>query len=355
MKRCLKLTIVQTTELSLALKHPTDEKELKRIQAIFLVDQHQPKEQIRLLTGFGKTQAFSLRKHYQSLGITAIKSKPKNPKRLLTRNQRKEIEKLLGDADGAKSLHGISFWTTGMLAKHILKTYGVVYKSRTSYYLLFKEARFSYHKPGMVSIKRDETKVALWRMDTKKKLDTAWHDPSTIILAEDEVILSTQTTVQKVWLPVNQFPRVESTTQRKNKSVYGFLNLKTGKEYAIAFERQNMFNTTKALHHIRRIYPKNDNKRNKIKGKKILLLWDNPGWHRGSKVTEYTKKDGKIEVIYFPAYAPEENPQEHVWKKAKEHVVGNKFIENINTATKEFLTYLATTNFPYKFLGFSSL
>ncbi len=354
MKRCPKLTIAQTTELSLALRRPTDEKELKRIQAIFLVDQHQPKEQICLLTGFGKTRAFTLRKQYQSHGITVIKSKPKNPKRLLTRNQRGEIEALLRDADAVKRLYGVSFWTTGMLAKHIQKTYGVVYKSRTSYYLLFKEAKFSYHKPGMVSIKRDEAKVAIWRMDTKKKLETAWHDSSTIILAEDEVILSTQTTVQKVWLPTNQFPKVESTTQRKNKSVYGFLNLKTGKEHAVSFERQNMFNTTKALHHIRRIYPKNDNKRNKIKGKKILLLWDNPGWHRGSKVTEYIQKDGRIETIYFPTYAPEENPQEHVWKKAKEHVVGNKFIENINTATKEFLIYLTTTNFPYKLLGFSS-
>lgn len=355
MKHCPKLTIVQTTELSLALKHPTDEKELKRIQAILLVNQHQPKEQIRLLTGLGKTRAFSLRKQYQSHGITAIKSKPKNPKRLLTKHQRMEIEQILRDPEQPKYLFGVPFWTTGLLAKHILKTYTVQYRSRTSYYLLFREAKFSYHKPGMVSIKRDEKAVAVWRKETKEKMKQAWSDPNIVILAEDEAILSTQTTVQKVWLPTNQFPKVESTTKRKNKSIYGFLNLKTGREHALVFERQNMFNTTKALQHIRRIYPKNDNKRNKIKGKNILLLWDNPGWHRGSKVTEYTKKDGKIEVMYFPAYAPEENPQEHVWKKAKEHVVGNKFIENINAASKEFLTYLTTTNFPYKLLDFGSL
>jgi transposase len=355
MKRCPKLTSVQQEELSIALKHPSDEKELKRIQAIFLVDQEQSKNQISLLTGFGKTRAFVLRRLYQSQGISVIKSKPKNPKRLLTKAQRGAIEALLQDKQSTQRLYGVSFWTTGMLAKYILNTYGVQYKSRTSYYVLFKEGRFSYHKPGMVSVKRDEGKVAVWRQETKKKLQAAWEDPTTIILCEDEVVLSTQTTVQKVWLPTNEYPKVESTTQRKNKSVYGFLNMKTGRQHAISFERQNMFNTTKALQHIRRIYPKNDNKRNKVKGVKILLLWDNPGWHKGSKVTEYVEKDGDIEIIYFPAYAPEENPQEHVWKKAKETVVGNRFIENINTATKNFLTYLTTTNFPYKLLGFGSL
>lgn len=355
MKLCPKLTSDQISELTATLKHPTDEKELKRIQAILMVNQGQPKEQIRLLTGLGKTRAFILRSKYQQSGLSVIKSQPKNPKRLLTRKQRIEIEKLLQDQSAPQRLFGVSWWTTGMLAKHILSAYKVAYKSRTSYYLIFKEAKFSYHKPGMVSIKRDEAKVVSWRKETQEKLKAAWKDPDTVILAEDEVILSTQTTVQKVWLPTNQFPKVESATQKKNKSVYGFLNLKTGTEHAIAFETQNMFNTTKALHHIRRIYPQKDNPRNKLKGKKILLLWDNPGWHRGSKVTEYIQKDGRIEVIYFPAYAPEENPQEHVWKKAKELITANKFIENINLATKDFLIYLKTTRFPYRLLNFGSL
>lgn len=252
MKRCPKLSLVQTEELSLALRRPTDEKELKRIQAILLVDQEQPKEQIRLLTGFGKTRAFVLRKQYQTHGLTAIKSKPENPKRLLTKKQRVEIEAILQETDAPKRLYGVSFWTTGILAKHIFTTYGVSYKSRTSYYLIFKEAKFSYHKPGMVSVKRDEQAGAVWRKETEEKIKVAWNDPDTVILAEDEVILSTQTTVQKVWLPTNQFPKIESTTQRKNKSIYGFLNLKTGKEHAIAFERQNMFMTTSTS-----VYPEN--------------------------------------------------------------------------------------------------
>jgi transposase len=50
---------------------------------------------------------------------------------------------------------------------------------------------------------------------------------------------------------------------------------------------------------------------------KVALFWDNAGWHKGSVVQEYIKKDGNITVIHFPTYAPEENPQEHVWKSPR--------------------------------------
>lgn len=45
---------------------------------------------------------------------------------------------------------------------------------------------------------------------------------------------------------------------------------------------------------------------------KLLIFWDGAGWHKGSKVQEFIKEDKNIEIIYFPKYAPELNPQEYV-------------------------------------------
>lgn len=354
MIRCPKLTEFQLKELASRLKHPTDSKEAFRIQAILLVDQEEKVKQIRFLTGLGKTRAFTLRKLYQHEGITAIKSKPKNPKRLLTKSQRLEITKILKDPSTSKRLFGESFWTTGLLGKYINDTYGVLYKSKTSYYLIFRESKFSFHKPGTIAIKHNQEEIDIWRKEHTQKIQEVWNDPDTIILCEDEAILSTQTTTQRVWLPQNEYPKVETTTKRVNKSIYGFLNVKTGREHAFAYDRQNMYTTVKALQAIRRIYPKRENKGNKLKSKKLLILWDNPGWHRGSKVAEYLEKDTLIEMIWLPKYAPEENPQEHVWKKGKEAIVHNRTNDNILELTRKFLVYLNNTRFPYKLFNLQS-
>lgn len=61
--------------------------------------------------------------------------------------------------------HGYSnseFWSTRILATVIKRKYGVVYASRTSYYVLFKKASFSFHLPGKQYEKADAEVVAKW-------------------------------------------------------------------------------------------------------------------------------------------------------------------------------------------------
>ena len=101
--------------------------------------------------------------------------------------------------------------------------------------------------------------------------------------------------------------------------------------------------TADILKKIRKIYPK----------QKIVLLWDNAGWHRGSIVMEFIKQDRMIEIIHFPKYAPEENPQEHVWKRGRSLVTHNRFIEDIDEAADDFVSYLNRTKVPYRILGMS--
>jgi hypothetical protein len=84
--------------------------------------------------------------------------------------------------------------------------------------------------------------------------------------------------------------------------------------------------------------------------KNILLFWDGAGWHRGSVVQDFIKEDGKINVVYFPPYSPEENPQEHVWKAGRSAVTHNKFIPDIEKAAQDFIHYLNSASFPYKLL-----
>lgn len=345
-----KLTEEEVRILKYCITDKTKTKALtQKAQAILLIDREREIEEITEMTGYERSQIFELRKRFLTEGISSLDDKRKGvPKELLTRKQRNEIietVKTKVPKDLGTYYQNYGHWTTGVLGHWIEKEYEVRYKSKTSLYLVFKKAVFTYHKPGRVYDKHDEQEIRAWKANARPKLQRYWNQKDAVILCADEMILTTETTTQKIWLPQGEYPKITcSTGGRKRRNVYGFLNIKTGREHAFKTEYQNMYQTTVILKKIRTIYPK----------EKIVLFWDNAGWHKGSVVQEHIKQDGHIVEIPFPRYAPEENPQEHVWKQGRSQVTHNQFIENIDEATDALVKHFNGTKFPYALLGFST-
>lgn len=343
--RKLQLVSAQIRELQTIAQEAKNADESRRAQAILMLERGKAEEDIAAFTGYQLDHVFRLRSQYRKGGSKAIQDKRKGkPKQLLAKKQREAIIQTLAKKtpNEIDSYYNSDHWTTGVLGEYIKRIYDVRYKSKTSYYLIFKQAKFAYHKPGRVYHERDEGEVVQWKNETKPRIEAAWHDKNNIILTEDEMILSTQTTTQKVWLKQGEYPKIEVSNKRENRSVYGFLNIKTGEEHAWKTERQNMATTAAVLRKLRKIYPT----------QKILLLWDSAGWHKGRLAMEFVKADKRIEIIHFPRYDPEDNPQEHVWKQGRSAITHNRFIEDIDKATDEFVDYLNSTRFPYELLGF---
>ena len=144
MERCAKLTEKQIKELKKFLKEKyRSQKETRRAQAILLLDQTIDHEVIQMTTGYSRRRIFFCRQSYLQEGLKGITDKRKKPIRnLLTAKQRQEINAILSNetpkAYGYKSAN----WTTVILADLIEARYDVKYKSKTSYYLLFKENKF---------------------------------------------------------------------------------------------------------------------------------------------------------------------------------------------------------------------
>lgn len=85
---------------------------------------------------------------------------------------------------------------------------------------------------------------------------------------------------------------------------------------------------------------------------KILLIWDNAPWHKGKEIRKYLKKlqPKNLELFNFPPYSPELNPQEQVWKRARQEVSHNHFNEDFQISINNFQTFLETTTFNTNFL-----
>lgn len=346
MDKCEKLTTKQRQELqTMVNKSKSSGREVRRAQSVVLLNDQIAIKIIIALTNYSRRQIFDLRKNYLKEGISAIEDKKKGkPRELLTKKQLDNVVKIVKEKTPRNYDYQTDYWTTGIVGALIEDEYKVRYKSKTSIYLIFKQAKFTYHKPDRLYQARNEQEVQQWKKEAEMKVKKALSQKNTVVLTADEMSLSTQTTIQKVWLPQGEYPKIEVATKRRAKSIYGFLNVKNGKEHAFKTDWQNMYITYDVLGKLRKAYPT----------QKLFLIWDKAPWHKGSRAQQFIKDDGNIETLDFPRAAPDENPQEHVWKNGRSRVTHNRFIDDIDQATNEFVNYLNHTTFHYSFLGVSA-
>jgi transposase len=317
--------------------------ELARAQAILMHEKEMGFALIQELTGFKRSALFKWKSRFSKQGCAGIKEpEKKKPRALLTKAQCNEIIKNIKTTTPESFGYESKFWTTGILAHLIKEQYNVAYKTKRPFYLLFKEAKFTYHKPGQQYKNRNQAVVDEWKEKNIPIIKEHLKNSNAVVLTGDEMVLSTQTTFQKIWLPKNEFPKIDVSNKRMNRSVYGFLNVLNGSQHAFKTEWQNSSITCEVLEKLCQIY----------KGKDILLVWDNAPWHKSKEIRKWlSETKNKIRLLAFPPYAPDLNPQEHVWKTGRSMVTHNKFIENIDTSTDEFVGYLNETCFNYDFFG----
>jgi len=60
----------------------------------------------------------------------------------------------------------------------------------------------------------------------------------------------------------------------------------------------------------------------------IVLLWDQGTIHRRREVTHFLRRHPRVQVEYFPGYAPELNPAEFVWTRG-DHSLANSAPPNL--------------------------
>ncbi len=164
--------------------------------------------------------------------------------------------------------------------------------------------------------------------------------PETVILAEDEASLYLQATTMRVWHPCGQTPLIQIAPNRDSTHFYGALNLQTGKETVMRSPTMNGATTLLFLIRLLAVYPMQP----------ILLLWDRAPWHRSKLVKTFLHDNPRLEILWLPTAAPDLNPQEHVWKAAREAVSHNHAIPKLDLLADAFEAHLNSTTFPCSLL-----
>ena len=179
-------------------------------------------------------------------------------------------------------------------------------------------------------------------------MDFAQEKTPVHVLAEDEATLYLQATLTRVWAPRGQPPPVWVDPGRQKTCFYGTLDLHTGRCFVTQAETMNSALTAEHLELILRTLPEG----------KILLLWDRAPWHGGEAVAQVLAQNPRLEILKFPVAAPDLNPQEKVWKAARQTISHNHRFAQLPDLGAAFQQYLETETFPCNMLdvyGFNAV
>ena len=156
------------------------------------------------------------------------------------------------------------------------------------------------------------------------------------IVALDQLKLSFQATLTRVWAPCGQTPLVRVTPQRDHVHFYGALEVRAGRDAP----QQTAQVTADFIRLLLLLFPH----------RHLLLLLDRAAWHPGPPIDQLLDENPRLELMYFPVACPDLNPQEHVWEQAREAISHNHTYRGFQTLVEDFDTFLNETPFETSFM-----
>jgi transposase len=138
----------------------------------------------------------------------------------------------------------------------------------------------------------------------QKKAD---REGRTVVFVDESAFYMTPAVV-KTWAPAGQTPTLRAPASRDHLSAISGLTL-DGRLFAqvhpVALHSAEVIGFVR---HLLRHLPE-----------RLLLLWDRANIHRSKELQAFLELDtiGRLQVEHFPAYAPEVDPDEYVWRQLK--------------------------------------
>lgn len=257
----------------------------------------------------------------------------------LTKEQKEEIQETLKSPPSDKGLPN-AFWTVPVIKEYIKAEFGVVYESARSYHYILRFSGLSFKLPIPFDFKRNPEQINFRLKEIHQELPRYLNDRKWEVLAADETRIIRKTETRRAWLKKNEKTIIKVHRTKEYQNYFGALNLKNKKSSVIRLDWQNTKEIIKALEELSKSYPR----------KKICILWDNAKHHKSKDLREKLSKGNSLQHIYlinFPPYAPDTNPQEHVWRFGKD-MLSNTIQSAFDQTRTLFEQSIKARQFDYK-------
>lgn len=191
-----------------------------------------------------------------------------------------------------------------------------------------KSNGFRYKKPHGVPAKASKEEQERF-IKTYTELKEKVGDKGVIYFA-DSVHPQHQTKLMYGWILKGERKSIAMTAQQRRVNITGGICLENHNIIYNQADKINTISVQSFLSKLRRNHPNNQI---------IHIIWDNASYHKSQEVKIYAKQLN-MELHYLPAYSPNLNPIERLWKILHEHVTYNKYYSTFSEFTDSILHFL---------------
>jgi transposase len=143
-----------------------------------------------------------------------------------------------------------------------------------------------------------------------------------------------------MWARQGQQPHHLSPSVRHKVAFMGALNLKSGQ---LLTQETSTFSAQTFEDFIRHLL--------KVTRGKLCLILDNARWHHSQLLMKFfDKKRKRLVLLFLPAYSPELNPIERVWRVTRRKITHNRFFVSLAELRASLMTQFYHWNLPNSIL-----
>jgi transposase len=280
---------------------------VKRIHALLALAQGQSVSEVADMLSLGEQTVRDYRNQYLLKGMTSLvyQAPPGRPSKL-TKTQRQQLaEWITASPQGSGYTSG--GWNTPMIQDLIQRHFGVVYHPHYIATLL-KNMGFSYQKARFVSDHLSEAKRLEWRQTRWPKILRQAKQRKALLLFGDEASFAQWGSLSYTWAPKGQQPEVPTSGKRKAYKVFGLIDYFSGRFFYKA--HAGRFNSESYAAFLLAVLSQTT--------QHVVVIQDGARYHTSKAMQAFfTTHADRLTIEQLPAYSPDFNPIEHMWKKVK--------------------------------------
>ncbi len=205
-------------------------------------------------------------------------------------------------------------WSSLLLADLIQRAFGQVYNAHYICALLHNLG-LSFQKARFISDHLDEERRRVWIEQEWPAILRHAQRRGALLLFGDEASFARWGSLSYTWAPVGAQPLIKTCGTRKAYKVFGLIDYFTGRLFSHG--QTDRFTAATYCAFLTTVLTQTD--------QPILLIQDGARYHTAADTKDFIAAHAdRVSVYQLPAYSPDDNPIEHLWKNMKKRTTHNR-------------------------------
>ena len=286
--------------------------EVLRLRAVEQVQAGAHPEEVAAALGLHRKTVYGWLAKFREGGRDALVAKPvpgRPPK--LSGAQIARLYELVVGADPAQFSFAFALWTRDMVRQVIRREFKVAL-SVVSVGRLLRTMGLSPQRPLYRAYQQNPEAVQRWKDEQFPAIRSQAKAEGATIYFADEAGIRSDYHAGTTWAPVGRTPVVRATGARFSINMLSAVSAQGALRFML---HEGTVNAAVFIDFCRRLL--------RDQPGPVYLIVDGHPAHRARATTEFVAStDGRLKLFFLPAYSPELNPDEWVWKNVKHDRAG---------------------------------